>query len=268
MKYHHVKDPIRIYNELLGGKWRLLILYQLFQKTQRFKDLTCNIEGITPRMLTKELRTLEKYNLVEKEVYREVPPRVEYSLSDEGVRLYPLIESIIRFGEEFAHLLSGNDSLTDLSKKKNQELAEQEILLTKDENNDIESNDHLHSMSKYLEALSNLPTSLEDRALEVIEESDSSSQLQKIESDDLHDIKVSEIVDQYSPPDHTLEEVSNEQSFHNNSTSNELKNNSIEIDSNISIPEIQPKKNTRAKPVSAKKLKISQGTNAVQLELF
>lgn len=105
MKYNQYKDPIRIYNEILGGKWRLLILYQLFQKTQRFKDLTINIEGITPRMLTKELRTLERFNLVEKEVYREVPPRVEYSLSDEGIRLYPLIESIINFGTNFAYLL-------------------------------------------------------------------------------------------------------------------------------------------------------------------
>lgn len=106
MKYNSVKDPIRIYNEILGGKWRLLILYQLFSSTQRFKDLQTNIDGITPRMLTKELRTLEKYNLVEKEVYREVPPRVEYSLTDDGVKLFPLIENIKRFGESFAYLLN------------------------------------------------------------------------------------------------------------------------------------------------------------------
>ena len=85
MKYNSVKDPIRIYNEILGGKWRLLILYQLFSSTQRFKDLQQNIDGITPRMLTKELRLLEKFNIVEKEVYREVPSRVEYSLTDDGV---------------------------------------------------------------------------------------------------------------------------------------------------------------------------------------
>lgn len=106
MKYNSVKDPIRIYNEILGGKWRLLILYQLFSTTQRFKDLQQNIDGITPRMLTKELRSLEKYNLVEKEVYREVPPRVEYSLTDDGVKLFPLIENIKRFGETFAYLLN------------------------------------------------------------------------------------------------------------------------------------------------------------------
>jgi DNA-binding HxlR family transcriptional regulator len=106
MKYNSVKDPIRIYNEILGGKWRLLILYQLFSSTQRFKDLQQNIDGITPRMLTKELRLLEKFNIVEKEVYREVPPRVEYSLTDDGVRLFPLIENIKRFGETFAYLLN------------------------------------------------------------------------------------------------------------------------------------------------------------------
>lgn len=106
MKYNSVKDPIRIYNEILGGKWRLLILYQLFSSTQRFKDLQQNIGGITPRMLTKELRILEKFNIVEKEVYREVPPRVEYSLTDDGVKLFPLIENIKRFGETFAYLLN------------------------------------------------------------------------------------------------------------------------------------------------------------------
>jgi DNA-binding HxlR family transcriptional regulator len=106
MKYNSVKDPIRIYNEILGGKWRLLILYQLFSSTQRFKDLQQNIDGITPRMLTKELRLLEKFNIVEKEVYREVPPRVEYSLTDDGVKLFPLIENIKRFGETFAYLLN------------------------------------------------------------------------------------------------------------------------------------------------------------------
>lgn len=106
MKYNSVKDPIRIYNEILGGKWRLLILYQLFSHTQRFKDLQQNIGGITPRMLTKELRILEKFNIVEKEVYREVPPRVEYSLTDDGVKLFPLIENIKRFGETFAYLLN------------------------------------------------------------------------------------------------------------------------------------------------------------------
>lgn len=111
MKYHSVKDPIRIYTEVLGGKWRLLILYQLFSSTQRFKDLLKSTEGITPRMLTKELRSLEKFNLVEKEVYKEVPPRVEYSLTDEGVKLYPLIENIQSVGNQLAHLISEDVSV-------------------------------------------------------------------------------------------------------------------------------------------------------------
>lgn len=111
MKYHSVKDPIRIYIEVLGGKWRLLILHQLFSNTQRFKDLLKTIEGITPRMLTKELRMLEKFNLVEKEVYKEVPPRVEYSLTDEGVKLYPLIENIKSVGVQLAHLISEEVSI-------------------------------------------------------------------------------------------------------------------------------------------------------------
>jgi DNA-binding PadR family transcriptional regulator len=62
-------------------------------------------------MLTKELRSLEKFNLVEKEVYREVPPRVEYSLTDKGVKLYPLLENIKATGDIFLEEIQENPSM-------------------------------------------------------------------------------------------------------------------------------------------------------------
>ena len=111
MKYNATLNSIKAYNEFLGGKWRLIIIDQLFSSTQRFKDLLAHIEGITPRMLTKELRTLEKYNLVEKEVYREVPPRVEYSLTDKGVKLFPLLENIKATGDIFLEELHENPGM-------------------------------------------------------------------------------------------------------------------------------------------------------------
>jgi DNA-binding HxlR family transcriptional regulator len=100
MKYNEKRDPIRLFIELFGGKWRLLILDELFNQTQRFKDLQKNVDGITPRMLTKELKVLVANNIVEKEVYKEMPPRVEYSLSDFGIKLLPLIENIKNFGND------------------------------------------------------------------------------------------------------------------------------------------------------------------------
>ena len=111
MKYNATLNSIKAYNEFLGGKWRLIIIDQLFSSTQRFKDLLAHIEGITPRMLTKELRSLEKYNLVEKEVYREVPPRVEYSLTDKGVKLFPLLENIKTTGDIFLEELHENPGM-------------------------------------------------------------------------------------------------------------------------------------------------------------
>jgi|LakMenE01Jun11ns_1017448.scaffolds.fasta_scaffold9958467_3 DNA-binding HxlR family transcriptional regulator len=111
MQYLSILSEIKAFNEFLGGKWRLIILDQLFANPIRFRDLQKNIDGITPRMLTKELRILEKFELVEKIVYREVPPRVEYSLTDKGVRLFPLLESIKLVGSEFLKEIEANPGL-------------------------------------------------------------------------------------------------------------------------------------------------------------
>lgn len=101
MKYHDIKDPIRKFNEILGGKWRLLIVEQLIEGTQRFTEIQQSITGITPRMLTKEIRSLTNYGIVQKEVFREMPPRVEYTLSNYGIKLLPLIEHIRAFGTNY-----------------------------------------------------------------------------------------------------------------------------------------------------------------------
>lgn len=207
MRYHEIKDPIRIYNEILGGKWRLLILFQLFRKTQRFKDLGQSIEGITPRMLTKELRILEKYNLVEKEVYREVPPRVEYSLTDEGVKLYPLIESIIRFGEEFAYLLEhSEEDLVQISKERNAMLR-----------------------------------SMEERSIEIVSED---NPMESIENE--------------TPHPETIEMLEENELSTMTERKSKLKSDKAENEESVKKPKSAKKKN----------IKISENTNAVQLELF
>ena len=101
MKYHDIEDPIRKFNEVLGGKWRLLILERLIEGTQRFTEIQQSIPGITPRMLTKEIRSLTNYGIVQKEVFKEMPPRVEYTLSNYGIKLFPLIEHIRNFGKNY-----------------------------------------------------------------------------------------------------------------------------------------------------------------------
>jgi DNA-binding HxlR family transcriptional regulator len=85
--------------DLIDGKWKGVILYHLQGGTQRFGELRKRMPGITQRMLTKQLRALEEDNLVVRKVYAEVPPRVEYRLSDVGESLRPVIDILKAWGE-------------------------------------------------------------------------------------------------------------------------------------------------------------------------
>ena len=86
--------------EILGGKWKLRILQILiFQGTKRFGELRRQIDGITQTMLTKQLRALEEDGLVSRKVYAEVPPRVEYTATEDGMGLAPVFESMHQWWE-------------------------------------------------------------------------------------------------------------------------------------------------------------------------
>jgi len=73
--------------EIIGGKWKGVILYHLLERTYRFGELKQAMQGITQRMLTKQLRELEADGIVNRKVYAEVPPKVEYSLTEVGESL-------------------------------------------------------------------------------------------------------------------------------------------------------------------------------------
>jgi len=79
---------------IIGGKWKGMILWCLCQRTMRFGELDKAIPDITQRMLTKQLRDLEKYDIIARKVYPVIPPKVEYSLSDHGAALKPLLEQL------------------------------------------------------------------------------------------------------------------------------------------------------------------------------
>ncbi|AST91861.1 winged helix-turn-helix transcriptional regulator [Sutcliffiella cohnii] len=87
---------------IIGGKWKMLILWHLGkQGTKRFGELKALIPGITQRMLVNQLRELESDSIVHREVYPVVPPKVEYSLTEYGESLIPILDSMYEWGKKY-----------------------------------------------------------------------------------------------------------------------------------------------------------------------
>ena len=92
--------------QVIGGKWKPLILYRLSQgEVQRFSELKRGIPSITQKMLTQQLRELEDDGIVNRKVFAQVPPRVEYSLTDLGRSVMPVLEQLCQWGRAYeAHM--------------------------------------------------------------------------------------------------------------------------------------------------------------------
>lgn len=94
--------PIRNTMELIGGKWTFSIVYVLlYEGTKRFNELEKHIEGINTRMLVKELKTLEQNGIISRKVYAEIPPKVEYSLTEKGKALEKILNELKAWGNQF-----------------------------------------------------------------------------------------------------------------------------------------------------------------------
>lgn len=88
---------------LAKSKWSIPIIYSLFAEKKRFKDLERSVQDISTRMLTKELLSLEKNNLLSRISYAETPPRVEYSLTEKGRALHKIFTELILFSKKYPH---------------------------------------------------------------------------------------------------------------------------------------------------------------------
>ncbi|MCA1993582.1 MAG: helix-turn-helix transcriptional regulator [Coleofasciculus sp. S288] len=84
--------------EVIGGRWKVLILRELFQGVKRFGQLHRALHGITQKMLTQQLREMEEDGIIHREVYLQVPPKVEYSLTPLGESLKPVIDAMHEWG--------------------------------------------------------------------------------------------------------------------------------------------------------------------------
>ncbi len=104
--------PVETTLAVIGGRWKVLIIRELFPGVKRFGELHRALQGITQKMLTQQLREMEQDGLVHRQVYLQVPPKVEYSLTPLGETLKPILNSMHEWGIEFleSQVLEGQES--------------------------------------------------------------------------------------------------------------------------------------------------------------
>lgn len=96
--------PVATSVALIGSKWKLLIIRNLLQRPWRFNELRKDLDGISQKVLTDSLRSMEEDGLITRTVYPEVPPRVEYALSDLGKFLKPILDSMVAWGNSYKNM--------------------------------------------------------------------------------------------------------------------------------------------------------------------
>lgn len=93
--------PVELTLDIIGGKWKIIILWQLLSGTKRYGELRKLVSGITHKMLTQQLRELENDGIINRKVYEVVPPHVEYSLTERGEQLKPVLMLMGEWGSQF-----------------------------------------------------------------------------------------------------------------------------------------------------------------------
>jgi DNA-binding HxlR family transcriptional regulator len=93
--------PVEATLSIIGDKWKILILRDLIDGTKRFGELKKSIGSISQKVLTQQLRDMEEDGLVDRKAYAEIPPRVEYSLTETGNSLKPILDSMFLWGQQY-----------------------------------------------------------------------------------------------------------------------------------------------------------------------
>ena len=96
--------PVEYTASIMGNKWKCLILRELLTGTKRYNELTKAIVGVSSKVLTENLRELEKDGILSRKVYPEVPPKVEYSLTKKGEDLKPIIDKMQEYGMKYKNI--------------------------------------------------------------------------------------------------------------------------------------------------------------------
>lgn len=95
--------PVEATLDIIGGKWKSIILFRVLEGTRRFNELRRLLPHLTQRMLTNQLRELESDGLIARKIYAEVPPKVEYSITEFGKTLEPVLQSLTQWADQ--HML-------------------------------------------------------------------------------------------------------------------------------------------------------------------
>lgn len=102
--------PVATTVQLIGSKWKLLIMRNLLSRPWRFNELRNDLEGISQKVLTDSLRAMEKDGIVTRTVYPEVPPRVEYSLNELGESMRPILDSMEAWGKSYQAIMLADET--------------------------------------------------------------------------------------------------------------------------------------------------------------
>ena len=103
--------PVEVTLQIISNKWKILIIRDLLAGTKRFSELQRSVVGISQKVLTANLRSMEECGLLNRKVYPEVPPRVEYSLTDLGRSLQSVLNVMVEWGEGYQNLGGNSDTL-------------------------------------------------------------------------------------------------------------------------------------------------------------
>jgi len=101
LKGKKYNNPVELSLDIIGGKWKMPILWRLKDDSKRYGELRRSLQKVTHKMLTQQLRELEESEIITRKVYPEVPPKVEYSLTLLGKSVIPVIDMLREWGEEY-----------------------------------------------------------------------------------------------------------------------------------------------------------------------